>query len=147
MRLPALALGLATLSLPVTPLLADKPHHSNGHAYGHYKNKHDKHERRYDRRDDRREEAREWRPERYYRSNGYRPISVDRNTRVYRGYDDRYYCRRSDGTTGLIVGAALGGIAGNQLAPGGSRTIGTLIGAGAGALLGRTIERGRVTCR
>ena len=87
-----------------------------------------------------------YRPDRYYRS-GYEPIRVTRNTRIYRGYDDRYYCRRSDGTTGLIVGAALGGLLGNQLDRGGSNLLTTLLGGGAGALLGREIDRGGVSCR
>ena len=87
-----------------------------------------------------------YRPDRYYRS-GYEPIRVDRQTRIYRGYDDRYYCRRSDGTTGLIVGAALGGLLGGQLDRGYSNTAGILIGAGAGALLGREIDRGGLSCR
>ncbi|WP_311269344.1 glycine zipper 2TM domain-containing protein [Sphingobium sp. WCS2017Hpa-17] len=83
---------------------------------------------------------------RYYRG-GYAPIRVDRRTRIYRGNDNRYYCRRSDGTTGLIVGAALGGLLGNQIAQGESNLLGTLIGGGAGALLGREIDRGGVSCR
>lgn len=87
-----------------------------------------------------------YRPDRYYRS-GYEPIRVTRGTRIYRGYDDRYYCRRSDGTTGLIVGAALGGLLGGQLDRGYSNTAGVLIGAGAGALLGREIDRGGLNCR
>ena len=87
-----------------------------------------------------------YRPDRYYRG-GYEPIRVTRSTRIYRGYDDRYYCRRSDGTTGLIVGAALGGLLGGQLDRGYSNTAGILIGAGAGALLGREIDRGGLTCR
>ncbi len=72
---------------------------------------------------------------------------MTRGTRIYRGYDDRYYCRRSDGTTGLIVGAALGGLLGGQLDRGYSNTAGVLIGAGAGALLGREIDRGGISCR
>ncbi|MES2176156.1 MAG: glycine zipper 2TM domain-containing protein [Pseudomonadota bacterium] len=90
--------------------------------------------------------GRSYRPDRYYRT-GYAPIRVDRRTRIYRGNDNRYYCRRSDGTTGLIVGAALGGLLGNQLAQGQSNILGTLIGGGAGALLGREIDRGGVNCR
>jgi uncharacterized protein YcfJ len=90
--------------------------------------------------------GRNYRPDRYYRT-GYAPIRVDRRTRIYRGYDNRYYCRRSDGTTGLIVGAALGGLLGNQIAQGQSNLLGTLIGGGAGALLGREIDRGGVSCR
>lgn len=82
----------------------------------------------------------------YYRG-GYAPMRVTRHTRVYRGRDDRYYCRRDDGTTGLIVGAALGGILGNQIDQGQSSILGTVLGAGAGALLGREIDRGGVSCR
>jgi Ni/Co efflux regulator RcnB len=90
--------------------------------------------------------GRYYRPDRYYRS-GYAPIAVTRETRIYRGYDDRYYCRRSDGTTGLIVGAALGGLIGSQLDRGRSNTAGILIGGGAGALLGREVDRGSLNCR
>ncbi|MEC3950860.1 glycine zipper 2TM domain-containing protein [Sphingobium sp. HWE2-09] len=90
--------------------------------------------------------GRAYQPHRYYRS-GYAPVRVDRRTRIYRGNDNRYYCRRSDGTTGLIVGAALGGLLGNQLAQGQSNILGTLIGGGAGAVLGREIDRGGVSCR
>ena len=84
--------------------------------------------------------------ERYYRG-GYEPMRVTRHTRIYRGYDNRYYCRRDDGTTGLIVGAAVGGLLGNSLKGGGSGVLETLIGAGAGGLLGREIDRGGVSCR
>ena len=84
--------------------------------------------------------------ERYYRG-GYAPIRVTRATRIYRGADDRYYCRRSDGTTGLIVGAALGGLIGNRLERGQSSVAGTLLGATTGALLGREIDRGNLNCR
>jgi uncharacterized protein YcfJ len=66
--------------------------------------------------------------------------------RVYRGDDGRYYCHRSDGTTGLIVGAVAGGLIGNQLARGSSATLGTLLGVGAGALIGQAIEKDRVYC-
>lgn len=90
--------------------------------------------------------GRSYRPDRYYRG-GYQPIRVDRRTRIYRGYDDRYYCRRSDGTTGLIVGAALGGLLGSQIDRGQSNVAGILIGGGAGALLGREIDRGSLNCR
>lgn len=84
--------------------------------------------------------------ENYYRG-GYRPIRVDRNTRIYRGYNGNYYCRRNDGTTGLIVGAALGGVLGNSLDHGGSNLLGTLLGAGVGGAIGNSIDRGNVTCR
>lgn len=86
--------------------------------------------------------------DRYYRDdNRYRERRLSRNDRVYRGQDGRYYCRRNDGTTGLVVGGLAGGALGNVIAGGGSRLLGTLIGAGGGALLGQSIDRGQVTCR
>src|SRR3546814_6781219 len=67
--------------------------------------------------------------DRYYRDDPrYRERRLSRNDRVYRGRDGRYYCRRSDGTTGLIVGGLAGGVLGNVIAPGGSETLGTIIG-------------------
>lgn len=84
--------------------------------------------------------------ENYYRG-GYRPMPVTRNTRIYRGNNGRFYCRRDDGTTGLIVGATVGGLIGNDLARGETALLWTLLGAGGGAMLGREIERGGVTCR
>ena len=85
--------------------------------------------------------------QRYYRDgSNYRPYNLSRNDRVYRGNDGRYYCRRSDGTTGLIIGAALGGLLGNAIDNGRSSILGTIIGAGAGGALGREVERGNVRC-
>jgi hypothetical protein len=86
---------------------------------------------------------------RYYRSGNYyqtRRLSV--NDRIYRGNDDRYYCRRSDGTTGLIVGGLAGGLVGNTIGRGDNNTLGAILGAAGGALAGRAIERGgNVRCR
>jgi len=75
----------------------------------------------------------------YYRNDQrYRERTMSSNDRVYRGRDGRYYCRRSDGSTGLLIvgGAVVGGVAGNIIAPGDSRTLGTIIGALAGGALG-----------
>jgi outer membrane lipoprotein SlyB len=58
-----------------------------------------------------------------------------------------YYFQRDDGTTGLIVGGMAGGVLGNIIAPGGWKTLGTILGAGAGALIGRAIDDGDVVCR
>ncbi|ONF96903.1 glycine zipper 2TM domain-containing protein [Sphingomonas jeddahensis] len=77
----------------------------------------------------------------------YQTRRLGRNDRIYRGSNGRYYCRRNDGTTGLIVGGLGGGVLGSLLANGNSNTLGALIGAGAGALLGRSVDRGNVTCR
>ena len=63
---------------------------------------------------------------------------------VYRewvGKDGRRYCRRSDGTTGLIVGGVAGVLAGRAIDTGGDRTLGTLGGAALGALAGREVDR------
>ena len=85
-----------------------------------------------DARQDRRGEIRDWRryrgydynrfepgqrqyyADRYYRDGRYyQTRSLGRNDRIYRGYNGRYYCRRNDGTTGLIVGGLAGGALGN----------------------------------
>lgn len=84
----------------------------------------------------------------YYRDGpSYRERRLRRNDRVYRGQDGRYYCRRSDGTTGLIVGGIAGGLLGNVIAPGGSKTLGTLLGAAGGAAIGNAVDKDQVTCR
>ena len=72
---------------------------------------------------------------------------MGRYDRVYRGSDNRYYCKRDDGTTGLIVGGISGAVLGTIIAPGQSKVLGTIIGAGAGALIGRAIDDGDVVCR
>lgn len=68
-------------------------------------------------------------------------------SRVYRGSDGRYYCRKSDGATGTVIGGVAGGVVGNVVAGRGNRLLGTVIGAGAGALIGRTIDKKTVRCR
>ena len=81
-------------------------------------------------------------PARYYRAAPSQSTRVLANDdRVYRGSDGRYYCRRSDGTTGLIIGAAGGGILGNVIDGGHSRTVGTLIGGALGALVGKSVDQ------
>lgn len=61
---------------------------------------------------------------------------------AWRGEDGRIYCRRSDGTTGTIIGGGAGALIGRGIDTRGERGTGTIIGAVAGALLGRAIERG-----
>lgn len=96
--------------------------------------------------DDDRWRKRRYRGDRYARDRGrYYGEPVYRNTRVWRGRDGRVYCRKQDGTTGLIVGGALGAILGREVDSRGDRSLGTILGAAGGALLGREIERGR--CR
>lgn len=79
---------------------------------------------------------------RYYRDDPRyteRPLSY--SDEVYRGSDGRYYCKRNDGTTGLIVGAIGGGVLGNVVDGGRNRVGGTLIGGALGALLGKSIDQ------
>lgn len=99
----------------------------------------------------------------YYRD-GYRGgRNIDYDSRGYadRGYVDHNYDRgyrdgpppprryaarcSSSGTTGTIIGAALGGLLGREVGRGGRwnqpSTTGLILGAGAGALAGRAIER------
>jgi hypothetical protein len=157
---------MATLFTATAPVIAQQPSWTPASA------RRDR-DMREDRRDDRRDNRRDvrqnrqdaWREyrrydynrpgpqgryyaENYYRDGRYyRPVRLTRNDRIYRGNDNRYYCRRSDGTTGLVVGAALGGVIGNSLDRGGSSILGTLLGAGAGAAIGSSIDRGQVVCR
>lgn len=87
---------------------------------------------------------------RYYRDGpNYRERVLANDDRVYRGNDGRYYCRRNDGTTGLIIGALGGGILGNVIDGGRSRTVGTLLGGVLGGVAGRAVEQNnaQVRCR
>jgi hypothetical protein len=93
--------------------------------YGRY----DGYDRRYDRRDYQRERR------------------LSRRDRVWRGEDGRYYCKRDNGTTGLVVGAIGGALLGRTVDRYGDRSVGTLLGAIGGGLLGREIDRGEARCR
>ena len=66
---------------------------------------------------------------------------------TWRDSQGRLRCKRSNGTTGLIVGAAGGALVGRAIDTRGERATGTILGAAAGALLGREVERSRTRCR
>jgi len=151
MRNIMLGLAMAATAIPVAaPVAADPPpwSHGRGHGNGHgngngnYRDFHrydwnhpDPHYGGYD-------------PARYYRDGRYYQVrTLGRGDRIYRGDDGRYYCRRSDGTTGLILGGVLGGVIGNSLDRGRSSALGTLLGVAGGAALGQSIDRGNVRCR
>ena len=170
-----LILAAVAATFIATPVLADPPSWAPAHGYRdkHDKNdKRDTHEDRDEARDDRRDYRDErrnysddrqgygynnggynnggnnWYADQHYRDGGnYRARYLGPNDQVYRGQDNRYYCRRSDGTTGLIIGGLGGGVLGNVIAPGGSKTLGTILGGGLGAVLGRSIDRNKVSCR
>jgi len=151
MRTLILAAAAASLAMPVTPALAQHRHghHDNGRHRGHYHHRHGPPRAEWRHYDWNHHPPgyRRYYADRYYVGRGYRPMRVTRYTRIYRGGNGRYYCRRSDGTTGLIVGAALGGLLGNSLAYGDSQLVATLLGGAAGGLLGREIDRGQLVCR
>lgn len=82
-----------------------------------------------------------WYPEKHYKSGSqYKTRYLSSNDVVYRGGDGRYYCKRDDGTAGLIIGGIAGGVIGHEIAPGGSETVGTILGAVAGGLIGKEID-------
>lgn len=84
-----------------------------------------------------------------YDGNGryYEPRRISGDDRIWRSRDGEYHCRRENGTTGLIIGAAVGALVGRELDNGRDRTVGTIIGAAGGGLLGRAIDRGELKCR
>ncbi len=65
----------------------------------------------------------------------------------WRGSDGRVYCRKPNGTTGLVVGGAAGALAGRAIDKRGDRTTGTVLGAAVGALLGRHVQRNVIGSR
>ena len=124
MRKTILAIAAAALTLPAAPAFADPPPWAPAHG-----------KRAKDRA--------------IYDSYGryYEPRRISRGDRVWRGDDGRYYCKRDNGTTGLIIGAAGGALLGRAIDGGRNRATGTIVGAAAGALLGREIDRGEARCR
>ena len=77
-----------------------------------------------------------------YQQQAYYGEPVYANSSVWQGDDGRYYCRKSNGTTGLVIGAAGGALLGREIAGrGGDRTLGAILGAAGGALLGRQIQK------
>ena len=63
--------------------------------------------------------------------------------KVWKDSRGRLRCKRSNGTTGLIVRAAGGALVGRAIDTHGERATGTILGAAAGALIGREVERSR----
>ena len=102
-------------------------------------------------------ESSQWRDRDRYRDRDHRRYDrgrydchrdrYDRDRRTWRGRDGRYYCRKDDGTTGLLIGGAVGALAGHEIAGRGDRTLGAILGAAGGALLGREIDRSGSRCR
>lgn len=117
----ATALSLSVISvgtIAATPAMA-RDHYRVGDQYrgydrGHHKGWY-KNDRKY------------YRGDRYYKGQRY-----------YRG--DRYRCR-DNGTGGALIGAAAGGLLGNQVAKRGDKTAGAVLGAVIGAVAGHAIDK------
>lgn len=131
MRKVLVAVVLAAAGLSNTPALADPPPWAPAHGW--------------------REHHRGgWEDDGEDRDDGPRHYVERRITlrdEIWRGRDGHYHCHRSDGTTGLIVGGAVGALVGRSLDDGRDRTAGTLIGMAGGALLGHALDRGDLHCR
>ncbi len=132
----ALAIGAASLTAACTQNY-DSPRYAGGSGYSQYD---------WDRPDP---SYGGYYADRYYRDDNrrYSERRLSANDRVYVGQDGRYYCRRDDGTTGLIVGGIAGGTLGAIIAPGRSSVLGALIGGVAGAAAGQAIDKDNVRCR
>lgn len=123
-------LGVAAIATATTALPGVAAAHD--HHRGRY---HSSYDRGYDRYDDDRYDREDGRYARYYTRSGYY------NGPTWRGRDGRQYCRRSDGTTGLIIGGVAGALVGRSIDTHGDRAAGTLLGGAIGALLGQGIDK------
>lgn len=97
--------------------------------------------------DDRRWASADWRDEGWSSGPVYRGAAARGNDRYWWGPNGQVYCRRADGTTGVIVGAIAGGTLGNVIAGQGDKRLGSVIGGTLGAIVGREIARGNARCR
>ena len=118
LRKTLIAATLATVALPVGTAYADPPPWAPAHGHRAHQ---------------------AYNQQRYY--------STDNGINYWQGNDGRYYCKRSNGTTGLLLGGAAGALVGRAIDTQGNRTTGTIVGAAAGALLGREVERNRSRAR
>ncbi|MET0373365.1 MAG: glycine zipper 2TM domain-containing protein [Rhizorhabdus sp.] len=129
--------GMLAVSVPAGAATASYPaqiasHDASAQTFEHSRDRRD----RYNRYDDSR-----------YGRRGYYEEPVYNNTRTWRGNDGRYYCKKKNGTTGLIIGGAAGALLGREIAGRGDNTLGAILGGAGGALLGREVERGGSRCR
>lgn len=131
MKKTILAATLAAVTLSAGPALADPPpwapahgwraHHEYNGGYNGYNGYNGGYRQRY-----------------YTTNNGIR---------YWQGGDGRYYCRRANGTTGLLIGGVAGALIGRSIDSRGDHAVGTILGAAGGALLGREIDRSGSRCR
>jgi hypothetical protein len=92
----------------------------------------------------------DYRAERYHVSRSTTaPQSLLFSDRIYRGGNGRFYCRHSDGTTGLIGGVIGSGALDDSMAPGDTKTLVQALSGIQGALLRQSINSqngGNVIC-
>lgn len=60
---------------------------------------------------------------------------------TWRGDDGRYYCRRSNGSTGTLVGGGVGAVIGSQVAGRGDGLLGAIVGGAIGAVIGNSVDK------
>lgn len=125
MKKLALAIAAGAMAASSAPALADPPPHAPAHG--------------------KRAKDRASLYDNYGRY--YEPRPITRQSRMWRGNDGKYYCKRDNGTTGLVIGAGVGALAGHEIAGRGDKTLGAILGGAAGALIGREIDRGSLKCR
>ena len=106
-RNAAIALAVPGLAMAAPALAAPAPHSA---AYAHsavWGDQNVEHGRKHKRQYERYQRS----SNRYYGGSNYRQgyygEPVYNSTRVWRGSDNRYYCQRSNGTTGLLIGGAM----------------------------------------
>jgi outer membrane lipoprotein SlyB len=75
-----------------------------------------------------------------YHEGNYEAYALGPDDRVYRGEDGRYYCHRHDGSVGLVIGAGVGALLGDAIAPRGSKLLGAILGGTAGAAVGASAD-------
>jgi len=82
--------------------------------------------------------------DRDYRDRDYRDVRYRDGRYAYGG--DRYRCR-DNGTGGTIIGAIAGGLIGHEVAGRrGDKTAGVIIGGAVGAIAGRAIDKSDSRC-
>ncbi|WP_338445050.1 glycine zipper 2TM domain-containing protein [Pelagerythrobacter marensis] len=123
MKKTLFAIAAASMAVTATPAMADPPPWAPAHGKRYKDSRYDD------------------------RGRYYEPRRITRSSYMWRGDDGRYYCRRDNGTTGLVIGAGVGALAGHEIAGRGDRTLGAILGGAVGAVIGREIDRGTLKCR
>ena len=143
----ALTLVISAFSMAAVPAAADA-HHYNG--YGNEDRDHEG-DGQGDERDQGAYQQQGYYPQQgYYEQRGYYPQQAYSYDNGYSGRSYGYRRHRCSGTTGTILGGGAGALLGRSLGRGSgyyhqnSGTTGTILGAALGALVGRQV--GKSTC-